>query len=269
MAITINGKVFPTKSINIDRSKIYPNPDQPRKVFSKGKMKELKNSIMKNKGIAEPLLVEYDGDDGYTILDGERRWRVCEELNTSYTKSLPCNVILDKLNNEDRIRTWQTLHIARKNWSEEEIGSFILGIVDKYGLGKSVELLDMPKNKIVNLTKAMQLAKKIDRDKPFEYAKTLILLEKKLKKDEFELVIRKVNNTLIPTRDGVRKLSSIFADPKAKKLFMKEKSSVDDAYFIIQMKRFCESLKLGRFNIQGNRTKQIIELLEEMGEDEV
>ena len=244
MAITINGKVFPTKSINIDRSKIYPNPDQPRKVFSKGKMKELKNSIMKNKGIAEPLLVEYDGDDGYTILDGERRWRVCEELNTSYTKSLPCNVILDK-------------------------GSFILGIVDKYGLGKSVELLDMPKNKIVNLTKAMQLAKKIDRDKPFEYAKTLILLEKKLKKDEFELVIRKVNNTLIPTRDGVRKLSSIFADPKAKKLFMKEKSSVDDAYFIIQMKRFCESLKLGRFNIQGNRTKQIIELLEEMGEDEV
>jgi len=59
----------------IARDLIYPNPDQPRKVFHPGKLEELALSI-KTSGLMEPLVVVQRGDR-YMIVAGERRWRAC------------------------------------------------------------------------------------------------------------------------------------------------------------------------------------------------
>lgn len=57
----------------IDRTKIQPNPEQPRKHFDETALRELAASI-KQYGIVQPLVVTQDGTD-YIIVAGERRWR--------------------------------------------------------------------------------------------------------------------------------------------------------------------------------------------------
>jgi ParB family chromosome partitioning protein len=52
---------------------IFPNPDQPRKVFDPEKLEELAMSI-KEYGVLEPIVVTPRGDK-YMIIAGERRYR--------------------------------------------------------------------------------------------------------------------------------------------------------------------------------------------------
>lgn len=60
----------------IERSRIRPNPDQPRKVFDADKLAELAESI-RNHGIMQPLILT-STQDGYLIAAGERRFRAAE-----------------------------------------------------------------------------------------------------------------------------------------------------------------------------------------------
>ena len=57
----------------IERDKVIPNPDQPRREFNKQALEELAESI-KRYGILQPLVVTKKGDT-YHIIAGERRWR--------------------------------------------------------------------------------------------------------------------------------------------------------------------------------------------------
>ena len=61
-------------NLMIDIDLIKPNPAQPRKIFSEESLKELAASI-KEKGIIQPLLVERNPDQTYTLIAGERRFR--------------------------------------------------------------------------------------------------------------------------------------------------------------------------------------------------
>jgi ParB family chromosome partitioning protein len=57
-------------------SLIYPNPDQPRKVFPRESLEELALSI-KEQGLIEPLVVVPKGEK-FMLVAGERRWRACQ-----------------------------------------------------------------------------------------------------------------------------------------------------------------------------------------------
>ena len=56
----------------ISISSIIPNKNQPRKIFEKEALEELKNSI-KERGIIQPLIVRksYDQDDKFELIAGE------------------------------------------------------------------------------------------------------------------------------------------------------------------------------------------------------
>ena len=58
---------------SIELSKIYPNPNQPRKYFDKESLNELAESI-KVHGLIQPIIVN-KMDDGYLIIAGERRYK--------------------------------------------------------------------------------------------------------------------------------------------------------------------------------------------------
>lgn len=58
--------------IPLDR--LRANPDQPRHHFDDRALAELAESL-RNHGVLQPLLVAEDGDGGYRIIAGERRWR--------------------------------------------------------------------------------------------------------------------------------------------------------------------------------------------------
>lgn len=56
---------------------IHRDKDQPRRYFDEEKLKELTESI-KTQGILQPILVRKDGDGGYKLIAGERRWRASQ-----------------------------------------------------------------------------------------------------------------------------------------------------------------------------------------------
>ncbi len=61
----------------IDVAKIFPNLDQPRKVFDPGALKELSESI-KEKGVIQPILCRKINENKFEIIAGERRWRATQ-----------------------------------------------------------------------------------------------------------------------------------------------------------------------------------------------
>ena len=57
---------------------IAPNPDQPRRNFDSGALKDLADSILQ-KGIIQPLIVrQVAGQAKFQIVAGERRWRAAQ-----------------------------------------------------------------------------------------------------------------------------------------------------------------------------------------------
>jgi ParB/RepB/Spo0J family partition protein len=66
----------PEPGYEIALSLIYPNPDQPRKVFPRESLEELALSI-KEQGLIEPLVVVAKGEK-FMLIAGERRWRACQ-----------------------------------------------------------------------------------------------------------------------------------------------------------------------------------------------
>jgi ParB family chromosome partitioning protein len=67
--------------IEIELTKLRPNPDQPRKVFDQDKIQELANSIDQH-GLIQPISVVSDPEnhDGFMIVAGERRYRAHQHL---------------------------------------------------------------------------------------------------------------------------------------------------------------------------------------------
>jgi ParB family chromosome partitioning protein len=86
------------KILSIDIDLVEPDPDQPRKYFEPVALEELKQSIGSNT-LIDPIIVRKSEQKpgSYLIVDGERRWRACKDLNHAQIK---CRVIPTALNHE-------------------------------------------------------------------------------------------------------------------------------------------------------------------------
>ena len=66
------------KSDEIPIEFLFPNKNQPRKLFNQEKIDELSQSI-KQKGLILPILVKKIDEKNYQIIAGERRWRASQK----------------------------------------------------------------------------------------------------------------------------------------------------------------------------------------------
>ncbi|WP_396594923.1 ParB/RepB/Spo0J family partition protein [Brevundimonas sp. R86498] len=73
------GAALPAGVQSVPVEALKPNPDQPRKLFTKADHEELTQSI-RDKGVLQPILVRAQpGEDGrWQIIAGERRWRAAQ-----------------------------------------------------------------------------------------------------------------------------------------------------------------------------------------------
>lgn len=94
--------------IEIEVSKIIPDPNQPRKFFNKLTMEDLKNSIQE-RGVEQPILVREIHKGMHKIIAGERRWRCCCELNI---KTIPA--IIKTINDSEAYLSALTENIQRE-----------------------------------------------------------------------------------------------------------------------------------------------------------
>jgi ParB family chromosome partitioning protein len=68
-------------------STIAPNPDQPRHHFDDTILQELASSI-KRHGILQPIVVRLAGQDSYSIVAGERRWRAAKLAGLNHVPAI-------------------------------------------------------------------------------------------------------------------------------------------------------------------------------------
>jgi len=72
-----NNSTAPGNGVHeIHLNQIYPNPEQPRKLFPREALEELAMSISEQ-GLIEPLVV-VPRDGKFMLVAGERRWRACQ-----------------------------------------------------------------------------------------------------------------------------------------------------------------------------------------------
>ena len=79
-AVSVDGQNAPAGVRVLPIESLKPNPDQPRKIFTREILDELAASI-KDKGVLQPILVRtHPKEEGaWQIIAGERRWRAAQQ----------------------------------------------------------------------------------------------------------------------------------------------------------------------------------------------
>jgi ParB family chromosome partitioning protein len=112
--------------IEIELTKLRPNPDQPRKRFNEETIKELAASIEQH-GLIQPISVVPDPEsqDGFVIVAGERRYRAHQHL-----EKLTITAIITK-GNSDEIALIE--NIQREDLSPMDQAEGLAGMMERHG----------------------------------------------------------------------------------------------------------------------------------------
>lgn len=169
----------------LDIEKIYPNKDQPRKVFDKESLEELCSSIKAN-GVLQPILVQKFGDS-YQIIVGERRWRASclaglrkipaiiknPDPSQKSVWALIENIQREDLNPIEKARAFKKI-IEEKNISQEALA----------------ESLGQSRSSLTNFLRLLQLDKEVQKlveEKRISFAQARELLRFKSSKEQREM----------------------------------------------------------------------------------
>jgi ParB family transcriptional regulator, chromosome partitioning protein len=106
---------------------LRPNPYQPRKVFEKEAIEELKNSILEH-GILQPIIVR-KSIKGYEIVVGERRFRAACEANL---KTIPA--VVRDLTEQQMMELAVLENLQREDLNPIEEGAAYQTLMEKLGL---------------------------------------------------------------------------------------------------------------------------------------
>ena len=207
----------------ISISSIVPNKNQPRKIFIKEALEELKNSI-KERGIIQPLIVRKSDDQNnkYELIAGERRWQAAQLaglhevpviiIEADNLKSLEFaiieNVQRKDLNPIEEAESYKNL-IENFGYDQEKVSQFIGK--SRSHISNSLRLLTLPE-KIIDMIRNEKITQ--------GHAKILIGLEnalllaekifrKKLSVRQTESLVRSIKNSQI--KRNVGKDSNIIA----------------------------------------------------------
>lgn len=127
-----NDKKAESGVLEIDISKIKPNPNQPRKNFDAEALQDLASSI-KVHGIVQPIVLNKQDNGEYLIIAGERRWRAA---NLCGLKTVPAVI---KNYTEKQIKEISIIeNLQREDLNPIEAARAIKELMDEYGLTQEV-----------------------------------------------------------------------------------------------------------------------------------
>ena len=192
----------------ISISSIIPNKNQPRKIFEKEALEDLKNSI-KERGIIQPLIVRRSNDQNgmFELIAGERRWQAAQSAGLH---EVP--VVVIEADNLKSLELAIIENVQRKDLNPIEEAESYKNLIDNFGydqdkvsvfIGKSrshisnsLRLLSLPQ-KIIEMIKNEKISQ--------GHAKVLIgldnalliaekIIKKKLSVRQTESLVRIVKN---------------------------------------------------------------------------
>ncbi len=230
----------------IDISKIYTNPNQPRKNFDKESLNELAESIRVH-GLIQPIIVN-QMDNGYMIIAGERRFRaskICglkeiEAIVKNYTNKQVAEIAIIE-------------NLQREDLNPVEVAKGIKQLMEEYGLTqeKVAERLGKSRSAIANSLRILSLYPEVidlvEKGKvSFGHAKILASI------DDYTtqiLLAKKVAKDKLTVRDLEKEVEAILGNQKKKKMPKLPSDELQD--FIGELQR-----KLGtKVSLIGNDKK--------------
>ncbi|MFZ0098448.1 MAG: ParB/RepB/Spo0J family partition protein [Gemmobacter sp.] len=133
---------------------IRPNPDQPRRSFVEEDLADLAESI-KAKGILQPLIVRpSQGQAGYEIVAGERRWRAAQ-----LAKIHEVPVLIRDLSDTEVLEIAIIENIQRADLNPIEEAQAFRQLMDRFGhtQEKLADALSKSRSYIANLLRLLNL----------------------------------------------------------------------------------------------------------------
>ena len=140
----------------ISIKELRPNPYQPRKVFQKEAIEELKQSILQH-GILQPIIVR-KSIKGYEIVVGERRFRAAKEANLD---KVP--VVVRELNEQQMMELAVLENLQREDLTPIEEGAAYQMLMNKLEMTQEelAKRLGKSRPHIANLVRLLSLPTKI------------------------------------------------------------------------------------------------------------
>ncbi|MGE4266974.1 MAG: ParB/RepB/Spo0J family partition protein [Deferribacterales bacterium] len=234
----------------IDITDIYPNPDQPRKVFDEAALAELTESIRRN-GIIQPIVLA-NTEEGYVIIAGERRWRAA---GLAGLRRVPA-VVREITRESEQMELALIENIQREDLGALELARAYKNLMDTHGyrqedvsdvVGKSrsavantIRLLGLP----ARVIEALEL-KQITEG----HARCLIGLDEK---KAVEILIKIIENNL-SVRE-VEKLASKKEKPEP------EKVEKNENVFLLSLKSEMEEFFKTQVEIKSRKDGGTIEI---------
>lgn len=136
--------------IEVDVAILQPNPDQPRQTFDKKALQSLAGSIEQH-GLLQPIVVKkVEGDDGYILVAGERRFRAFQLLNRTTIPAI--------LTDGDSRELALIENIQREDLHPMELAEGLARMIEEHGykqsdLGKVVGKAQNTVSEILRLNK--------------------------------------------------------------------------------------------------------------------
>jgi ParB family chromosome partitioning protein len=172
---------------------ITPNPNQPRKNFGEGQIRELAASIEKN-GVLQPILARRTANNLFEIVAGERRWRAA---NLANLQEIP--VIIKEFTDQQAFEIGLVENLQRENLSpiEEASGYKKLAVDFGYTQDDIAKLVSKSRSYVGNMLRLLTLPGEIQKmvdggDISYTIARTLIGSENPIKKAK-EIIKRDLN----------------------------------------------------------------------------
>jgi ParB family chromosome partitioning protein len=130
-----------------------PNPHQPRDRFDPDRERELAASV-RERGVLQPILVTPDGEGGYRIVAGERRWRAAR---TAGFETVPA--IVKKLEPREMIELALVENLQREDLNAIEEARGYRELIEDFGLTQleAAERVGKDRSTVANALRLLEL----------------------------------------------------------------------------------------------------------------
>jgi ParB family chromosome partitioning protein len=142
--------------VRLPIEEVYPNPDQPRKLFDQEELASLADSIRES-GVIVPIIVTKT-TDGYRIVAGERRWRASK---LAEQETIPA--IIRELSELQVLQQALIENIQRKDLSPLEEAESLKRLIDEYSMKQEEisRLVGRSRPAIANILRLLNLSETV------------------------------------------------------------------------------------------------------------
>lgn len=191
-------------------SAVSPNPEQPRRSFDEGELRELAESIAAH-GVLQPIIVMAAGD-GYVLIAGERRWRAASLLGL---QMIPA--VVRTANEQERLELALVENLQRSDLNALDEARAYRQLIDDFGLTQErvAERVSRSRPAVANALRILDTAPLVqqavaDRTISGGHAKALAGLESHAQQEVVlaavaarSLSVRQTENLVAASRDDV------------------------------------------------------------------